>query len=125
MTEILMEEVISDGREKLTKAFKELRKLGFFARQNFWCCMTCGCEGVPDDAEKYVFYHNQDKEHLLDSGACHLCWGGGNKERTDKEYEVIGNQIIQTLNKHGIPTVWDGSRDTRIMITFPVKPVVM
>jgi len=122
-TQITTEEAISDGRGKLTKAFRELRKLGFFARQNFWCCQGCGCEAVPEEAEKYVFYHKQDTEDLRESGSVYLTWGGGNKVRTDREYTKIGNQIIRTLNECGIPTIWDGSQNTRIMAVIPANPV--
>ena len=49
-------------KENLNQAFKELRKLGYFARQNFMCCQNCAWATVPMDAKKVVFYHKQDAD---------------------------------------------------------------
>jgi len=87
----------------LTPAFKALRKEGFFARQNFWCCQSCGCAAVPEDkSEAYVFYHAQDKQDLVSKGSCYLAWSGD------------GAKIVEVLTAHGIKTEWDGSANTRI-----------
>ena len=95
----------SDGKSKITEAFKELRKLGYFARQNFLCCQTCAWHGVPDEkGERAVFYHNQDNESLKSDGKCHLAWSGN------------GTEIVSVLNKHGVKTEWDGSSNKRILI---------
>jgi hypothetical protein len=48
-------------RTNLTKAFAELRKNGYFAKQNFLCCQSCGWAALSDEeAKNAVFYHNQD-----------------------------------------------------------------
>ena len=93
------------NKSMITAAFKDLRKLGYFARQNFWCCQTCGWASVPEDkADKVVFYHEQDNSQLRATGECHLAWAGN------------GNEIVSVLNKHGIQTDWDGSDNQRIRI---------
>jgi hypothetical protein len=89
---------------KITEAFKELRKLGYFARQNFWCCQSCAWAAVPDGKDKVVFYHQQDKERLQKTGECHLAWSGD------------GQEICQVLNRHGITTEWDGTEHKRILM---------
>ena len=38
-----------NDRKRISLAFKELRKRGWFARMNFWCCQTCGCSAVPKE----------------------------------------------------------------------------
>ena len=92
-------------KSRITKAFSELRKLGYFARQNFLCCQSCAWYEVPKDkSEKVVFYHNQDNDNLKSEGKCHLAWAGD------------GNEIVSVLNKHGVKTEWDGSSNTRIKI---------
>lgn len=96
-------------RELVTQAFKKLRKAGYFAKQNFWCCMSCGLSAIPEDAEKFVFYHNQDndawnKEKELDR-PLHLCWGGDGKE------------IVSILESVGLNTEWNGNDDSRIAIS--------
>ena len=91
--------------ERINNAFKELRKLGYFARQNFMCCQTCGWAEVPDDkANRAVFYHRQDTEHFNRNGELYLAWDGD------------GNEIIKTFQSVGLTTEWDGSSDTRIKV---------
>lgn len=89
----------------LTAAFRELRKLGYFARQNWKCCQSCGCAEVPDDkADAYVFYHRQDTEHMATTGRCYLAWGGD------------GHKIAAVLTKHGLRVDWNGNPNVRIAV---------
>ena len=88
---------------KLTLAFKALRKAGYFARQNFWCCQSCGWAAVPDGTEKVVFFHKQDADDLRRTGRVHLAWSGD------------GVEICRILGEHGVRTEWNGSGDKRIL----------
>lgn len=91
---------------KLTNAFKELRKLGYFARQNWKCCQTCGWAEVPDDrSDRAVFYHAQDKATLDKQDYCYLAWDGD------------GQEIVAVLEKHNLIVNWNGSENTRIKVT--------
>lgn len=91
----------------ITKAFRELRQLGYFAKQNHSCCAHCGHWEVPEDKrDKYVFYHMQDKEHLDKRGTCWLSWEGDGKE------------IVGILHKHNLSPEWNGDKDFRIKITL-------
>lgn len=94
------------NKAPLTEAFKELRKKGYFTRQNFWCCQSCAWSDVPEKAEKVVFYHNQDNQNLLESGSCYLAWKGNGKE------------IVDVLTSHGVAVNWDGDEHTRIEISL-------
>lgn len=90
----------------LTNAFRALRKAGYFARQNFWCCQTCGWGAVPEGkTEKVVFYHNQDAERKREGKPFHLAWAGD------------GAEICRILSEHGVTTEWNGSTDTRILVS--------
>jgi hypothetical protein len=92
-------------KSNLTKAFAALRKAGYFAKQNFWCCQTCGWAAVPDEqAEKAVFYHNQDNDRKKEGKPFMLAWSGD------------GNQICKILNDNGIKTNWSGDEDNRIEV---------
>lgn len=94
--------------------FKELRKEGFVARQNYWCCQSCAWsaldsdyEGLTDDSD-IVFYHGQDAEafdgqHLKERGI-YLAWSGN------------GNKIKEVFERHGFKVEWDGGEHTRIRI---------
>lgn len=94
-------------KTKLTKAFKELRKQGYFARQNFWCCQTCGWAAMTDEeSDKAVFYHAQDNDDLIEDGSCHLAWSGD------------GKLIADILTKNGVKVDWDGNNSKRIKISL-------
>jgi hypothetical protein len=103
--------------QPITEAFKELRKAGYFARKNFWCCQTCAWADVPDDKGKHaVFYHHQDNDRLEKTGRTMLAWSGNAKF------------ICEVLTRHGLNVKHDGSENTRIEIAlpgvdFPPEPV--
>ena len=97
-------------KELLNDAFKQLRKQNYFAKQDFWCCQTCGCAAVPKEKENaYVFYHRQDKEAIDESGnikekGMYVAWAGK------------GKQIVDIISQTGLKVYWNGSNDTRIRI---------
>ncbi len=58
-------------KDRVTAAFKALRKLGYVARQHLACCSSCGsyelgeiieARGGDLDTAKVVWYHRQDAE---------------------------------------------------------------
>ena len=92
-------------RTNLTKAFAELRKKGYFAKQNFMCCQSCAWAELSEkEAEKVVFYHNQDYRDLKRGDDLYLAWAGN------------GNYIAETLIKFGMHIDWDGTPNTRIVV---------
>lgn len=92
-------------KEALNNAFDDLNRAGYFAKQNWACCNSCGTAEIPDkNAKKYVFYHAQDKMDLNRTESCYLAWNGNGKE------------IIKIFNKHKIKTEWNNKKDTRIKI---------
>jgi hypothetical protein len=94
------------AQSNITKAFEALRKKGYFARQNFLCCQSCAWSAMTDEqAEKTVFYHQQDADDLRERGTCHLAWSGN------------GQEIVDVLKENGVEVDWDGSDSTRIKIT--------
>ncbi len=96
---------------KIERAFEELRAFGYFAKQNFQCCQSCGCAAVPEEfAERYVFYHYQDAEDLERDGSCYLAWAG--------DFGLIE----RILHRNGIYTEHDGEPGTRIYIDTTREP---
>lgn len=101
-------------KQRFTKMFRELRKLGFVARQNYMCCQTCGWAavendyGIKDDVSNVVFYHNQDNDSFDKKGnlieVIHLAWQGD------------GNKIKETAEKFGYTVDWNGTENQRIGI---------
>ena len=89
---------------RLNEAFKDLRKSGYFARQNFMCCQSCAWSAIPEEKEdKVVFYHQQDAARKEDN-EIYVGWSGNGKEICD----VFANHLIDTE--------WDGNESTRILI---------
>jgi len=89
----------------LTQSFKDLRRLGYFARQNFECCQSCAWAVVPEEKEdKVVFYHRQDTKTLEDDFV-YLAWAGDGKE------------IVSVLQKY-FDVSWSGSEHDRIIVKF-------
>lgn len=90
---------------QLTQAFKDLRKLGYFARQNFQCCQSCGWSAVPDDkAERAVFYHGQDKQRIDKDREVYLAWAGN------------GEEIVNVIKATGLNVEWEGTSGRRIRV---------
>ena len=89
----------------ISKAFRELRRKGYFAKQNFWCCQTCALEAIPNNTPKYVYYHKQDIKCFKKTGKLYLKW------RSDTPQE-----IVQAFEKQGLKVEWDGDRGHTIKI---------
>ena len=117
-------------------AFRELRKLGYIAKQNFCCCQGCGWSALSKSLEKslspdqiknasIVFYHAQDNEAWLINRprqktnslqrVIWLAWGNEARDASD---------IVAVLKKHGLNAVWDGSADSRIAV-HPIGQAVI
>lgn len=91
----------------LSKAFRALRKEGYTAKQNFMCCQSCAWAELSEkEAEKAVFYHNQDYRDLKHHQDLYLAWAGD------------GNHIANTLRNFGMEVDWDGTPNTRIAVRY-------
>jgi hypothetical protein len=104
-----------NDKTKISNAFKNLRKNGWFARMSFWCCQSCGCAAVPEGFNnKFVFYHKQDAEAFDREGNL----GGKNKRTMYLTHGEGGdaNEIVKALNNHGLNTDWNGDMNIRIMV---------
>lgn len=89
---------------KISQAFRALRKKGYFAKQNFWCCQSCAWADVPKGSDKVVFYHAQDLQDLRKTGDVYIAWSGD------------GNQIREEFERVGCTVQWDGSQEKRMKI---------
>jgi hypothetical protein len=100
--------VTKNFRRALGRGFRILQEHGYFAKQNWKCCQTCGTCAVPDEyAEFYVFYHEQDAECLRNEDKTYLAWAG------------IGEEIVEIFRAEGLQVEWNGSRDRRILVRAP------
>ena len=103
----LKPEQLKEFKSKINLAFRDFRKTGYFAKQNFWCCQSCAWSDVPEDTEKVVFYHAQDNDNLK-KGNFFLAWAGN------------GYQIVNILKNRGLVVSWDDSEgdNKRINVKF-------
>jgi hypothetical protein len=118
-------------RVKLMAAFAEMRDSGMFARQNWQCCMSCGCAAIPDKYKKgYVFYHGQEATRLAEierkaaqqrtttkteDVGVQLCYGAG-ADGDEADAVTIGQYIAFVLRKHGLGVDWDGDASKKIWV---------
>lgn len=99
-------------KQVFNDVFKDLRKQGFIARQNYACCQSCGWAQVEDDYDvnddsNIVFYHGQDADSFENGelkNLIHLAWQGN------------GDLIKETFEKYGFNVDWNGSEHKRIAI---------
>jgi len=95
-------------KDKVNKVFRLLRKAGYFAQQDYWCCQNCAWNAMTgEQAEKAVFYHHQDNDAWKDKELkekLYLAWSGD------------GNEIVNIIHSVGLETEWDGTENNRIQI---------
>jgi hypothetical protein len=94
----------SNFKTALTAGFQTLRARGYFARENWQCCNTCGVAAIPDEYTDFVFYHSQDAEWIAEDDAVRVTWRGD------------GNEIAKVFRDAGLDVEWDGSKQRRIRV---------
>jgi hypothetical protein len=113
-------------RTKLTSAFKAMRKAGLIARQNFMCCMNCGCTAIAgeydamtperkDAVRGYVFYHKQDTERMNEFGELVLRFGTV-RENPAFTATHVANLAVAKLKNAGLAVEWCGDEGTCIVV---------
>lgn len=114
----------SGGREKLTEAFKLLRKEGLIAKQNFSCCGSCGTYEIGEQAKikakkvgkfpkGYVMYNRQSTEGIETFGSVNLSYGAFYSRNDIRRKECftdleIGRLIEAKMKEVGLKTEWNG-----------------
>jgi hypothetical protein len=115
--------------DRLEAAFIELEAHGIVARQNFWCCGTCGLAAIGDEIEQvlnigldirgYTFYHERDSEAAVDGRGIFLYYGAVN--RGENHALGIAREIQEILQGHGFATDWGGTSSKRIGVAMDWK----
>lgn len=120
-------EVIQHENQKqaITAAFKDLRREGFTARQNYMCCNSCAGANMPD-GKPAVYYSRQNDD----------AWFNGRYPRKgtrcsdlqsklylhygieDGDDRDCGIQVLRALQRHGLPVEWDGD-PTNCIVVLP------
>lgn len=96
-----------DAKERIGKAFRALRKLGYVARQNYLCCGSCAAyqigldlekKGVGEADRKAVYFCRQSEATLKETGGVWINWSGN------------GHEIAGVLVAHGLHVEWNGTK---------------
>lgn len=112
-------------RERVRKAFVELRKKNILARMNFMCCQSCAGYQLGDDAKKrnakgWVFWHNQDEDSFQRNHTLFIAFTGvdesGAKPKKANKTVTIGRELYDALKAQGLYVDWNGSKDRRIEV---------
>ena len=131
---------IGDYRSRTSAAFAELNANGVIARADFSCCGTCASAEIGDERDDsrhwrgYVYFHQQDTEHLIESGATYIGYGAFEPEHFDQDaYHRLSDQAKQDLyvadvtrmldevvfpivRRHGIEPEWNRDPGTRVLL---------
>lgn len=127
-------------KNKLNELFRQFRKVGFIARQNFKCCSGCASVWLQDIIEKKlfkaakksgqaldsaksrifgaVFYHKQDTDSMYKSGVLHLRYGDVNTAfgEIGMNSKDVGDVIAGILKNCGYSFEWDGNPEMTIKV---------
>jgi hypothetical protein len=114
---------ITTYKTKLSAAFRAMRKEGLVARQNFSCCGSCAnyeLATIIDElpAEKkattkgYVFYHNQDADHMRRPNFDGLYLGYSSSDGNN--CSDIAQIVVACIQRAGLTAEWNGEITTRI-----------
>jgi len=96
-----------DFGKKITKAFRDLRKLGFYAKQNSACCS--GCTMIPEAQEKsgkYVYLTDQDMMNVKEQSYAYVNFHS----------ELEAYQIMAMMIKNDINVIWNGDVKKSLLI---------
>jgi hypothetical protein len=94
-------------KQRVNSAFRSLKKHGYFAEQNFKCCLGCATNAIPVNCKsKFVFYHEQDGDNMEDTGCLYLAWCGDSTE------------IIKILKDNGLCVKWSGLINERMIVSY-------
>lgn len=124
----------------LSKAFDALAEIGIVARQNFACCGSCGSAEIGDERDEsrqwrgYIYFHQQDTDQIFESNTTYVGYGLFlDSYFTDEQWEklseaeqaqtyekltveLMDNEVIPVLEKHGIAVDWNRDLGTRILL---------
>lgn len=94
---------------RLHNAFNQLRRSGYLARGGNWiCCSTCGHHelGKQSTNGKWVFWHAQSHDNLIEDAQVHLQWSGD------------GEEICTALRETGLSVEWNGTEQRAIGVSL-------
>lgn len=99
---------------RTNQLFSRLRTEGVVAEARFSCCTTCATHELatvyPD--REFVYYHEQNYEHVRRGGTLLLGFGAATSEST----VFLGQRIHAAAEAVGLNVEWDGTARTKIAV---------
>jgi hypothetical protein len=96
-------------RRKLTAGFRNLRRKGWFAKQN-WCdCQSCGRGAIPNTVERFAFYHQQVADDIDTTHSVYLYW--------EAEPDEIVDELIPSFVNAGLHVEWNGDPNQAVLVS--------
>ena len=119
--------VTDDLRLRLALGF--CRTKGLFVGEDFCCCMGCAQAELrsiweersarEDGPMPYVYFHQQDVDHVIEGGPLHLAFGAiGTVGDVSDALRFLGRELTSTLRQCGLEVNWSGDIDRRIAVNL-------
>jgi uncharacterized protein (DUF169 family) len=104
---------------QVNAAFRALRKAGYLAEQNYWCCSTCAYAGGEKEAKEagkkgFVFYNAQDFEFFKETGE--VCIQFAHLDEDIDAQWKMGQEVAEALEAAGLNVKWDGDPATALLV---------
>lgn len=117
---------LATGRGLLKKAFVDLRKQGFLAKQNFMCCGNCACTAlgnqIKEEPGKYIgaaYYHSQDNDRLKEYGETCIGFAPVDNDAPDWASLLVGHAVKNTMLRYGLLVEWEGTSNKKLTVKLP------
>lgn len=111
--------------DRLARAFAALEESGIVARENFWCCETCGSLAMADEIKRigrkravrgYVFFDQQATETAVTEGLLRLAYGA--KGRGKAESAAVGREVVRAVRAAGLKASWGGTLEDWVEVAM-------
>ncbi len=131
---------VDEVTPQLSRAFDELAQIGVVARESFWCCGTCASAAIGDERDDsqtwrgFVYFHDQDAEGMIEERSTYIgygvfleaylsdeVWDALSDAEGQELYErltvnLMTDEVIPLLERHGIAVSWNQELGTRILL---------
>ncbi len=116
-------------RNKVLKAFAQLRKEGYLAKANYLRCQACAGYELTEKAVRLkkagkevkgcVFWHGQDEKDFWNYGSLDIVYGQLDSKQHGKiglPTIKVGKHVVAVLKQHGLTVEWGGKITQRIKV---------
>ena len=124
MRAYLDEQQTKNFKAEISELFRALRKKGFMAKQNYWCCGGCAMSAAGQEAEEQfnkgkayesvALFHKQEAARIREgSDRCHIMFDSLIDNQDQAE---VGKIIHDTAVELGMVVEWNGNPAYRVVL---------